>query len=141
MKVSDILKVKGSNVYWVTPQTSVFEALKQMSEKNIGALLVMEDGKLKGIFSERDYARKIILMGRSSQETLVQEIMTERVFTVSPDERIEQCMELMSENRFRHLPVVNDSVVVGVISISDVVTAIIHKQKETIDHLKDYISK
>ena len=112
-----------------------------MNEKNIGAVLVMEGEELKGIFSERDYARKIILKGRTSQETEVGEIMTEKVMTIYPEDSIDHCMELMSENRFRHLPVVKGDKVVGVVSISDVVTAIINLQKETIDHLQTYISQ
>ena len=141
MKVADILQVKGNNVYRVTPQTSVLDALRMMNEKNIGAVLVMEGEELKGIFSERDYARKIILKGRTSQETEVGEIMTEKVMTIYPEDSIDHCMELMSENRFRHLPVVKGDKVVGVVSISDVVTAIINLQKETIDHLQTYISQ
>lgn len=141
MKVSDILQTKGSNVYSVTSNVSVYEALKAMGEKNIGALLIMEEGKLLGIFSERDYARKIILKGKNSHETLVKEIMTEKVISVAPEDNIEKCMEFMSEKRIRHLPVMNGNVVCGVISITDVVTAIIEAQKETISHLHNYISQ
>ena len=141
MKVSDILKTKGSHVYSVPSSVTVYEAIKDMGEKNIGALLIMEDGKLLGIFSERDYARKIILKGKNSHETLVKEIMTENVISVSPDDNIERCMELMSGKKIRHLPVVKDDTVTGVISITDVVTAIIAIQKETISHLHEYISQ
>ena len=141
MTVSDILQIKGSNVYSVTSQLTVYEALKAMGEKNVGALLVMEDEKLLGIISERDYARKIILKGKSSADTLVKEIMTEKVISVSPDDNIEKCMELMSEKKIRHLPVVKDEKVIGVISITDVVTAIIESQKETISLLHNYISQ
>src|SRR3954452_18005108 len=141
MKVSDILKSKGSNVYSITSGISVYDALKIMGEKNIGALLVIEDEQLLGIISERDYARKIILKGKTSHETLVKEIMTERVISVAPDDNIEKCMELMSEKHIRHLPVVKDDKVTGIISITDVVTAIIASQKETISLLHDYISQ
>ena len=141
MKVSDILKTKGSHVYSVPSSVTVYEAIKDMGEKNIGALLIMEDGKLLGIFSERDYARKIILKGKNSHETLVKEIMTENVISVSPDDNIERCMELMSGKKIRHLPVVKGDTVTGVISITDVVTAIIAIQKETISHLHEYISQ
>ena len=141
MKVSDILQTKGSNIYSITSGVSVYDALKVMGEKNIGALLVMEDGNLLGIISERDYARKIILKGKTSHDTLVKEIMTEKVITVSLDDNIEKCMELMSERKVRHLPVMKDGKVTGVISITDVVTAIIESQKETISLLHNYISQ
>ena len=141
MKVSDILKSKGSNVYSITSGLTVLDALKAMGEKNIGALLVIDDGQLLGIFSERDYARKIVLKGKSSNDTLVKEIMTEKVISVAPDDNIERCMELMSEKHIRHLPVMSGEKVTGVISITDVVTAIIASQKETISHLQNYISQ
>ena len=141
MKVSDILKSKGSNVYSITSGISVYDALKIMGEKNVGALLVIEDEQLLGIISERDYARKIILRGKTSHETLVKEIMTEKVIAVAPDDNIERCMELMSEKHIRHLPVVKEDKVTGIISITDVVTAIIASQKETISLLHDYISQ
>ena len=141
MKVSDILKSKGSDVYSITGDLTVLDALKAMGEKNIGALLVVEDGKLLGILSERDYARKIILKGKSSNDTLVKEIMTEKVISVSPEDNIEKCMELMSEKHIRHLPVMTGERVTGVISITDVVTAIIATQKETISYLHNYISQ
>ena len=141
MKVADILASKGSNVYSVTENITVYEALKVMGEKNVGALLVMEDERLKGIISERDYARKIILKGKSSNDTLVKEIMTEKVITVLPEDDLEKCMGLMSGRKIRHLPVVKDEKVLGVISITDVVTAIIDLQKNTIAHLQNYISQ
>ena len=141
MKVSDILQAKGSNVFSITSGLTVYDALKIMGEKNVGALLVIEDDKLLGIISERDYARKIILKGKTSHETLVKEIMTEKVISVSPDDNIEKCMEFMSEKHIRHLPVVKDEKVTGIISITDVVTAIIASQKETISLLHDYISQ
>ncbi|MEP7142531.1 MAG: CBS domain-containing protein [Ferruginibacter sp.] len=141
MKVSDILKAKGSNVYSITSGITVYDALKIMGEKNVGALLVIENEQLLGIISERDYARKIILKGKTSHETIVREIMTEKVISVAPDDHIEKCMEFMSEKHIRHLPVVKDDKVTGIISITDVVTAIIASQKETISLLHDYISQ
>ena len=142
MKVAEILKAKGSNVYYVLPNSSVYDALKFMGEKNIGALMVMENDQLKGIFSERDYARKVVLVNRTSRETMISEIMTSNVITVSPSDSIEQCMELMSGKKIRHLPVAdNNGRVTGLISISDVVTAIIQSQKETISHLESYITQ
>lgn len=141
MKVADILSSKGSNVYAVSENITVYEALKIMGEKNIGALLVMEGDKLNGIISERDYARKIILKGKSSNDTLVKEIMTEQVITVLPEDDIEKCMGLMSGRKIRHLPVMKEDKVLGVISITDVVTAIIEVQKNTISHLQNYISQ
>ena len=141
MKVSDIIKVKGNKVYSVTGQVSVYEAIKEMSEKNIGAILVIEDEKLKGILSERDYARKIVLKGKLSRETLVNEIMTENVLTVTAEDTIEKCMSTMTEKHIRHLPVVENDRVLGMISIGDVVNGIIESQKETIAHLQSYISQ
>ncbi len=128
-------------MYSITSGLTVLDALKVMGEKNIGALLVIEDEKLLGIISERDYARKIVLKGKSSNDTLVKDIMTEKVIAVSPDDKIEKCMELMSEKKIRHLPVVKEDKVEGVISITDVVTAIIESQKETISLLQNYISQ
>jgi len=141
MKVSDILQKKGSAVIFATSSTSVLDALKLMSEKNIGALLVIDDGKLTGIFSERDYARKVVLKGKASADTAVKEIMTENPFTVQPEDSIETCMGIMSDKHIRHLPVVKEGIVAGMISIGDVVTTIIQSQKETIDQLKNYISQ
>ncbi len=141
LKVNDILKTKGSNVFSVLPNTSVYDALKIMGEKNIGALMVIENDELKGIFSERDYARKVVLVNRTSRDTLISEIMTANVITISPSDTIDHCMEQMSEKRIRHLPVAVNGKVVGLISISDVVTAIIQNQKETISHLQNYISQ
>ena len=141
LKVADILKTKGSNVFSILPNTTVYDALKIMGEKNIGALMVIEDDQLKGIFSERDYARKIVLVNRNSRDTQISEIMTANVITVSPSDSIELCMELMSGKKIRHLPVTFNGKVTGLISISDVVTAIIESQKETISHLQNYISQ
>ncbi|MBP1225614.1 CBS domain-containing protein [Flavobacterium sp. 1355] len=141
MTVAQILNAKGKNVYSVLSTTTVYEALKVMGEKNIGAILVIDDSDLKGILSERDYARKIILKDRSSKETFVHEIMESNIFSVQLSNNIEDCMELMSSKRIRHLPVIEDGIVVGIISISDVVKAIIEIQKDTIQHLNSYISQ
>ena len=140
MKVKDILRVKGNTILSVPPDTIIFDALYLMGEKNVGALLVMENEKLVGIFSERDYARKIILKGRTSLDTQVSEIMTEEVITVCPEETIGECMMLMSQRRIRHLPVLQSNKVVGVISIGDVVKYIIEEQELVIEHFKLYIS-
>ena len=141
LKVADILKNKGKNVYSVTPDTSVYDALTIMGQKNIGALMVIEGEELKGIFSERDYARKVVLVNRNSRETLISEIMTSSVITVATSDSIDHCMELMSGKKIRHLPVADNGRVAGLISISDVVTAIIESQKETISYLHNYISQ
>ena len=141
MSVAKILKAKGSKVYSVTSQSTVFEALQFMSEKNIGAVLVIDEGQLTGILSERDYARKIILKGKTSHDTLVAEIMTENPITVSSGDNIDACMSRMSEKKIRHLPVVDEGTVVGMISIGDVVTQIIQSQKDIIGHLQNYISQ
>ena len=141
MTVNQILSTKGKDVFSVLPSTTVYEALKVMGEKNIGAILVIEEAELKGILSERDYARKIVLKDKSSKETLVREIMESNVFTIKPSDNIDTCMELMSTKRIRHLPVIEEGIVIGIISISDVVKAIIEIQKDTINHLNSYISQ
>lgn len=141
MKVDVILAKKGKEVFSVVPTMTVYEALGVMSEKNIGAILIIEDKVLKGILSERDYARKIALKAKSSKKTLVQEIMEENVVTVKPTDSMDFCMELMDAKRVRHLPVIENDVIIGIISISDVVKAIIEMQKETIKHLDSYISQ
>ncbi|PAM91947.1 histidine kinase [Flavobacterium sp. IR1] len=141
MTVNQILSTKGKNVYSVRSTTTVYEALKVMGEKNIGAILIIDGDDLKGILSERDYARKIVLKDKSSKETYVHEIMESNIFSVRLSNNIEDCMELMSTKRIRHLPVLEDGTVVGIISISDVVKAIIEIQKDTINHLNSYISQ
>lgn len=141
MKVELILSKKGKEVFSVLPTITVYEALGVMSEKNIGAILIIEDTVLKGILSERDYARKIALKAKSSKKTLVNEIMEENVVTVKPTDSLDYCMELMDSKRVRHLPVIENSIIIGIISISDVVKAIIEMQKETIKHLDSYISQ
>lgn len=139
MTVNKILARKGAEVFSVLPTITVYEALVIMSQKNIGAILVMENNQLKGIFSERDYARKIVLKDKSSKETLVQEIMATEVITIKPTDVLDFCMELMYNKKIRHLPVVENDVVTGVVSIGDVVKAMIDVQKETIQHLNSYI--
>ncbi|NRT11711.1 CBS domain-containing protein [Flavobacterium sp. 14A] len=140
MTVNQILSEKGADVYSIISTISVYDALKVLGEKNVGAVLVIEDGALKGILSERDYARKIVLKNKASKDTLVSEIMETNLITVGPTDSLDYCMELMSTKRIRHLPVVKDKQVLGVISIGDVVKAIIEVQKETIQHLASYIN-
>ena len=139
MKVRTILKNKKNLLITVDGNTTVFDALKLMGEHNIGALMIIEDEKLLGIFSERDYARKIALKGKNSHDSLVNEIMTINVFTVNLEDSLEKCMELMRDKHIRHLPVVENDKAVGMISIGDVVNAIIEAQKATINHLETYI--
>ena len=138
--VASILKKKGDAIWSVQPTATVYEAIALMAEKSVGALLVVSDGKLVGIISERDYARKVVLQRRSSSDTLVREIMTGTVITVTPDHSVENCMKMITEHRVRHLPVLAGDQLVGVISIGDLVNAIITEQAETIGHLHTYIS-
>ncbi len=138
-RVSELLQDKGHDVWAVTPDSSVFDALKLMADKNVGALLVLEADKLIGIFSERDYARKVMLKGKASKNTPVKEIMSTKVLYILPEQSIEECMALMTDQRIRHLPVLEGEQLVGVISIGDVVKAIISEQKFTIHHLEKYI--
>lgn len=139
-KVKDILKVKGHDVCSIEPGATVYDAMKLMADKEIGALMVMEGTKLVGLISERDYARKVILLGRSSKTTEVKEIMTSRVVYAQPDQNIEECMALMTEKRVRHLPVMEEGELVGVISIGDLVKSIIAEQKFIIEQLERYIT-
>lgn len=139
--VSHVLAAKGNDVWAVAPHTMTLVALKLMAEKNVGAVLVLDDGRLAGIFSERDYARKVVLHGRSSRETPVSELMSSRVVTVSPDDTVQHCMEVMTAERIRHLPVMRGEAVVGVITIGDVVKHIISEQAETIRTLEQYITQ
>lgn len=138
--ISQILQVKGSDVWSVTPDTTVYDALKLMADKNLGAVVVLEGEVLVGIFSERDYARKVILKGKASRETLVKEIMSADVITLRPEQSIEECMALMTHKRIRHLPVIDNNKLIGVISIGDVVKAIISDQEYTIKQLENYIT-
>lgn len=141
LPVRKILEGKNNaNIWSVPPDCTVFDALQLMAQRNIGAVLVMDDQMLKGIFSERDYARRGILQGRESKSTLVSEVMTREVFTVTPDMNIEDCMRLFDDKRIRHLPVVEDDRVVGLLSIGDIVHAIIREQSAHIQFLEQYIS-
>ena len=137
--VNQLLQAKGRDVWFVSPDTVVYDALKLMAEKNIGALLVMAEEQLVGIVSERDYARKVDLQGKSSSNSLVKEIMTEDVYYVRPDQTVDECMALMTKQRIRHLPVLSDDKLVGVVSIGDVVKEVISKQEFMIEQLENYI--
>jgi CBS domain-containing protein len=139
--VKHLLDAKGRNVISIAPDASVFDAIKVMADESIGSLVVLdENGKLAGIVTERDYARKVIVMGRSSKDTPVAEIMTTDVLTAASDHTVNACMEIMTEKKIRHLPVVEDGRVIAMISIGDLVQAIIADQKEEIEHLEHYIS-
>lgn len=139
-KITDILKQKNREIWSVSPTATVYETIEMMSDKHVGALLVISDDKLVGIISERDYARKVILKGRSSKETLVMEIMTNPVIFVPPEYTVGECMKIMTDNRIRHLPVVEDEKVVGVVSLGDLVKWVISEQEETIHQLTNYIT-
>lgn len=138
--VQHLLDNKGTNVISIAGDASVFDAIKLMAERAVGSLLIMNGDRLRGIVTERDYARKVILKGRSSESTRVEEIMSTDVITASPRESVNDCMETMTEQRIRHLPVVEDGRVVGLISIGDLVQAIIEDQQAEIEHLEQYIS-
>ena len=138
--VQHLLDTKGGDVISVDAATSVYDAIALMAERSIGSLLVMQGEELLGIVTERDYARKVILKGRSSETTPVGEVMSTALITATPEQTVDECMALMSERRIRHLPVVNGDRVVGVISIGDIVQAIITDQQEAIEHLENYIS-
>jgi len=138
--VKHLLDSKGHDVISVAPDLSVFDAIKLMADRLVGSLLVMSDEELRGIVTERDYARKVIIKGRSSETTSVSEIMSTEVLTTSSSQTVNQCMELMTERRIRHLPVVEDNHVIGMISIGDLVQAIIADQQEEIEQLESYIS-
>ena len=138
--VESILKQKPGNVWSISPDRSVYEAIQEMADKQVGALLVMSEGALVGILSERDYARKVILQGRSSKDTPVSDIMTSPVLFVTPVNTLDECMALMTAHRIRHLPVMKGQQVVGVVSIGDLVKWIISAQEETIRHLEHYIT-
>ena len=138
--VKQLLAAKGHDVLSIDPDASVLDAVKLMAEKGVGALTVMDGPALAGIVTERDYARKIILKGRSSDTTTVREVMTPDVITTSGSGSVEKCMNMMTDSRIRHLPVVDDGVVVGIISIGDLVKAVIADQKEEIEQLEHYIS-
>jgi CBS domain-containing protein len=137
--LDSVLRFKGRQVWSIAPTATVYEAIARMSEKSVGALLVLSEGRLDGIISERDYARKVILKDRSSKETRVREIMTDRVITASPRDTVEDCMRLMTEHRIRHLPVLDGEKVMGIVSIGDLVNWTITAHEATIGHLQDYI--
>jgi CBS domain-containing protein len=138
--ISALIHHKNPAVWSVAPETTVFEAIKLMSAKNVGALLVISGGLLVGIFTERDYTRKIALMGKTSRETKVREIFSSAVITVAPDDSIEDCMKLMTEHRIRHLPVMENENILGIVSIGDLVNWIISAQNATIDQMEQYIA-
>ncbi len=138
--VRELIDSKGGAVWSVAPDAPVFDALSLMAEKNIGAVVVLEGDNLAGILSERDYARKVILLGRSSRETPVRDIMTAKVTSVGPDESLDSCMEVMTARRIRHLPILEDGRVRGVISLGDVVEVILSNREKTIGQLERYIT-
>ena len=139
MKVAAILQKKTKPLVTISGSISVYDALKIMGEHNIGALMIVEHDQLNGIISERDYARKIVLKGKNSHDTLVNEIMTSELITITPNTSLEECMQLMRNHHIRHLPVLENEKLTGIVSIGDVVSAIIDMQKDTIDHLQNYI--
>ncbi|MBT8213059.1 MAG: CBS domain-containing protein [Acidimicrobiia bacterium] len=138
--VAQILQGKGGSVWTIRPDSNVFDALSVMADKGVGAIVVTDDGGLCGILSERDYARKVILFDRSSHETTVSEIMTSKVLVVSPETSVDECMALMTDKRIRHLPVLDGDELVGLVSIGDIVRAVISEQKFMIEELERYIT-
>jgi CBS domain-containing protein len=138
--VRELLQAKGYDIWSVAPDDSVYDALKLMADKNVGAVLVTEAGNLVGILSERDYARKVTLKGRTSKDTPVREIMTEKVVYVRPDQTSDECMALMTDKRVRHLPVIENGQLIGIISIGDVVKEIISHQEFMLEQLENYIT-
>ena len=138
--VRQVLKAKGYAVESVNPETTVYDALQKMSNRELGALVVLEDGNICGLVSERDYARKVVLQGKNSRETQVQEIMTRRVINVEPQQTVEACMVLMTDKHIRHLPVVEEGRLIGIVSIGDIVKAVIEAQRLTIEELESYIT-
>jgi CBS domain-containing protein len=136
----DVLQRKGSHVYAADPDMTVFDALARMAEHNVGALMVVKEGRLLGVLSERDYARKVVLRGKLSRNTLVREIMTADPVSIAPDTDLRECMRLMTARQIRHLPVVDGQTLSGVVSIGDVVKYIIEDQADSIDHLTRYIT-
>jgi len=138
--VAELVKEKGGDVWSVSPEQTVFDAIKFMDDKGVGALAVVSKGQLAGIISERDYARKVILKGRSSRETLVKEIMTTHVYHTIPEDEVESCMLVMTKHHIRHLPVLDDKVLVGMISLGDVVKEIIKQQQDKIKQLEHTVT-
>ncbi len=139
--VKQILQGKGHDVWSVGPEASVYDAIEIMADKEVGALVVMEGESLVGVFTERDYARKIVLQGRSSRDTKIKDIMTSRVAYARPGQSVEECMAVMTEKRIRHLPVIEDEKLLGIISIGDLVKSIIEEQQHVIEQLEQYISR
>ena len=137
--VKHLLDRKGRNIFAIDPEGPVLDAIRLMAEHHVGALLIMKGDELVGILSERDYARKVILLGRSSNETSASEIMSAPVITVSPDNTVDECMRIVTDRRIRHLPVVENGRVVGIVSIGDLVKAVIEEQQRTIQQLESYI--
>jgi CBS domain-containing protein len=137
--LSQLLDLKGHKVFSVTPDTAVIDAIRVMAEKHVGALLVMEGPRMAGIISERDYARKVVLLGRSSESTPVRDIMTAAVRTIEPEDTVDDAMRLMTEHRIRHLPVLEGAKVIGIVSIGDLVKSVIEEQRHTIEELQSYI--
>lgn len=140
LQVKQLLQQKGDQVHSIGPDEPVLAAIHSMADRFIGALLVMQDDALIGLVSERDYARKVILKGRSSRDTRVSEIMTAELVTVTPDDSVEACMQLCTNHHIRHLPVLEAGAVVGLVSIGDLVKAVIDLQSQKIEHLENYIS-
>ncbi len=140
-KVKDLLANKGSTIWSITPDVSVFEAVKLMAEKRIGVLMVVDNDELCGVLSERDYARRVVLLDRGSKTTLVREIMTKRVVFVEPEQTIQDCMALMTEKSFRHLPVMDDGKLIGVLSMTDLVRTLVDDQQYVISQLENYINQ
>jgi CBS domain-containing protein len=138
--IKELLKKKSGDIWSISPQASVYQALELMAQKEVGALLVIENDKLVGIFSERDYARKIILKGKASKETAVSELMTTSVYYATPDNTLEEAMALMTSKHIRHLPIMNHSKLSGIVTLGDVVTRIISEQKLTINELENYVT-
>ena len=138
--IAGVLNQKSGEIYSLAPDATVFEAIKMMADKNVGALLVMKGAKVVGIFSERDYTRKVFLRGKSSKETMVEEIMSKDVTVTHPNDGVDKCLALMTDKHIRHLPVVEGSKVVGVVSIGDLVKHVISCQSAAIAHLENYIS-
>jgi len=139
--LKQLLEAKSGNVYSITPDARVFDALKLMADKSVGALIVLEGGRIAGVISERDYARKVILHGKSSHDLQVRDIMTAKVITVHPGQTVEECMALMTEKRIRHLPVTEGERLIGVLSIGDLVKEVIAEQRQTIEQLESYIHR
>ena len=135
-----VLKQKGQNIWFVSPEECVYNAIEIMADKHVGALLVVSDGNLVGVVSERDYARKVILQGKSSKQTQVKEIMTSPAIFVTPEQRVEDCLRIMTEKHIRHLPIVEDGIILGVVSIGDLVKWMVSAQQQTISQLQSYIT-